>query len=164
MPKRLWSYLIATASYALLLKLAALLLPDPRVLFGAANQPGVWSRQTGFHVSWFGALLVGVLMAFVLAGIRAWLTQRISGIGFNWPTLAGGFLSVLLVLVVASGLLGHNIFFIHGLLGWLVTPLLVWLGAFSYERFDDQLVAYAQQTTRSLQTRISTLWRYFRPA
>jgi hypothetical protein len=157
MPNKFWGFLVATASYALLLGLAALILPDPRVLLSPGAQVDFWHRQDGFHVSWFGAVMVGAIMALILSGIRAWLTQRISGTGFNWPTLAGGFLAVLLVLIFANGILWQNTFFIHGWLGWLVTPLLVWLGTFVYDRFDNRLVGYARQATGTVQGQVTAI-------
>ena len=158
MPNRAWKYAVATASYAALLGLAALLLPNPNDLQLATVAPYTeLVPRAGFHVSLIGALLVGALMALLLGGIQNWLVKRISGFGFNWPTLAGGVLAVLLVLFIANGLLDQGTFNIHGLLGWLVTPALVALGAFAYAQVDSQLVGYAQKATGTIHGHASAI-------
>ena len=155
--RRVANTLAATASYALLLKLCVLLLPDPRPVVSAFGQPGVWRHLAGFHASWFGAVIVAFLLAMVLAGVRGWITQRMQAVGFKWPTLAGGFLAVLLVLIVANGVMGQNLFFIHGIVGWLVVPLLTWAGTVIYDKSDNYLFAQAQKTTKKAQSQLSAL-------
>jgi len=158
MPNRLWSYAVAAASYAALLGLAALVLPNPNDLrlIGTAPHTELVPRA-GFHVSLLGAVLVGALMALLLSTIRGWLVARIKKVGFNWPTLAGGVLAVLLVLFVANGLLDPGMFHLRGWLGWLVTPAIVTLGAFAYAHLDQQLVNYAQKASGTIQGHASAI-------
>jgi MFS family permease len=141
--------IVATIAYASFLLLAALLLPDPR--FGAQ----------GFHVSFFGALAAGLVMALILAGIRTWIVSKISAIGFSWPTLAGGLLAVLVVLVVANGLLRRDTLAITGLLGWIVTPVIVWIGTIAFERIDATLVKMTQASAAKVQSQVNTVAKHF---
>jgi MFS family permease len=154
MSKRALSFVIATICYALLLGLAALLLPDPRLVIGGR----------GFHASIVGALIAGAVMALLLSGIRTWLTTRISGTGFNWPTIGGGLLAVVLVLLVANGLLWENTFAIRGILAWVVTSLVVWLGTFVFDRIDNQLIGYTQDAVGNLQGHVTAVRQNLPPS
>jgi len=158
MRNRIWSKLAATVTYALLLKLAALALPDPRVLVGSG--PGAaasWQRQPGFHVSWFGALLVGALLALALPGIRGWLASLITETKLLWPTLVGGYLASFVIVGVANGILWQQAFFVRGVLGWLVVPLAVWAGTIGFERFAEQLLNQARRAKARTQGQIAAI-------
>lgn len=148
MSPKLTNYLITTGCYALLLGVAALLQPDPRWSITTAN---------GFHVSVFGSLVTGALMALLLAGFRTWFASRISGTGFHWPTLAGGLLSVFVVLLVANGLLSWNTFYIRGPIGWVVTPVLVWLGTVAFDKFGGALTGHTQRAASSISGHVSAM-------
>jgi len=122
-----------------------------------------WHHQAGFHASWLGALLVGALLALAMPGIRGWLASRISQTKLHWPTLVGGLLAVGLIVLVANGILWQQAFDVRGALGWLVTPLVIWLGSIGYERFDDELLQYAERTKANAQGRLTAIKQSLQP-